>query len=76
MLSLLKIVMSKVQRAHYQFSLTLTLDVGFLIQAIKCGCKILGHCRIIDESVYIVFEHFLLSQHHILMLIRSKFSTE
>ena len=32
MLGLLKIVLSKVQRAYYQFSLTLTLDVGFRIQ--------------------------------------------
>ena len=75
MLDLLKIVMSKVQRAYYQFSLTLMLDVGFRMQAIKYGYEIQGHCQIIDE-LYIVFEHFLLSRHQILMLIRSKFSTE
>lgn len=40
------------------------------------GYEIQGHCQIIDESVYIVFEHFLLSRHQILTLIRSKFSTE
>jgi len=55
--------MPKVQRAYYQFSLTLTLDVRLRIQAIKYGYEIQGHCQIIDESVYIVFEQFLLSGH-------------
>jgi hypothetical protein len=64
MLGLLKIVMSKVQRVYYQFSLTVMLDVRLRIQAIKYGYEIQGHCQIIDESEYIVFEHFLLSGHH------------
>lgn len=76
MLSLLKIVVSKVQRAYYQFSLTLTLDVGLRIQAIKYGYEIQGYCQIIDESVYIVFKHLLISVHQILMLICTKFPTE